>query len=185
MHTTYRGIDVYKLDHWTQGPVMLQALNILENFDLKPMGYNSAQLHPHDLPGDEPRLRRPRLLLRRSRTSRPRSRSRDCSRRSTRSARGTDLIRGRNDPAIGPGDPYPFQGGTNPFARPAARSALPPRCRRSTPQRFAAATDPVDGSVLSRHDFGRRGRRGRLGGLDDAARRLDARRRSPAAPASA
>src|SRR4029078_5475235 len=40
--TTYRGIDVYKLDHWTQGPAMLQALNILENFDLKAMGYNSA-----------------------------------------------------------------------------------------------------------------------------------------------
>ena len=65
-HTSYRGIDVYKLDRWTQGPAMLQALNILENFDLKSMGYNSAQLHPHGLPGDEPRLRRPRLLLRRS-----------------------------------------------------------------------------------------------------------------------
>ena len=32
----------------------------------KAMGYNSAALHPHALPGDEPRLRRPRLLLRRS-----------------------------------------------------------------------------------------------------------------------
>ena len=42
-HTSYRGIDVYKLDRWTQGPAMLQALNILENFDLKAMGYNSAR----------------------------------------------------------------------------------------------------------------------------------------------
>ncbi len=41
-HTSYRGIDVYKLDRWVQGPVMLQSLNILENFDLKSMGYNSA-----------------------------------------------------------------------------------------------------------------------------------------------
>ena len=41
-HTSYRGIEVYKLDRWTQGPSMLQALNILENFDLKSMGYNSA-----------------------------------------------------------------------------------------------------------------------------------------------
>src|SRR6185295_3872748 len=41
--TNYRGIDVYKLDHWTQGPALLQALNILENFDLKAMGYNSAR----------------------------------------------------------------------------------------------------------------------------------------------
>jgi gamma-glutamyltranspeptidase/glutathione hydrolase len=41
--TTYRGIEVYKLQQWTQGPVMLQTLNILESFDLKEMGYNSAK----------------------------------------------------------------------------------------------------------------------------------------------
>ncbi|HQU59499.1 MAG TPA: gamma-glutamyltransferase, partial [Saprospiraceae bacterium] len=40
--TTYKGIEVYKLTHWVQGPVMLQALNMLENFDLKSMGYNTA-----------------------------------------------------------------------------------------------------------------------------------------------
>jgi gamma-glutamyltranspeptidase/glutathione hydrolase len=40
--TTYRGIEVYKLTHWVQGPVMLQALNILENLDLRSLGYNSA-----------------------------------------------------------------------------------------------------------------------------------------------
>ena len=41
--TNYKGIDVYKLTHWTQGPAMLQTLNILENFDLKSMGYNSPR----------------------------------------------------------------------------------------------------------------------------------------------
>ena len=41
--TNYKGIDVYKLQQWTQGPVMLQTLNILENFDLKSMGYNSTR----------------------------------------------------------------------------------------------------------------------------------------------
>jgi len=41
--TTYKGIDVYKLNVWTQGPAMLQALNILENYDLKSMGYNSPK----------------------------------------------------------------------------------------------------------------------------------------------
>ena len=41
--TNYKGIDVYKLTHWVQGPVMLQALNILEQIDLKGMGYNSAR----------------------------------------------------------------------------------------------------------------------------------------------
>jgi gamma-glutamyltranspeptidase/glutathione hydrolase len=43
LKTNYKGIDVYKLQQWTQGPAMLQALNILENFDLKSMGYNSAR----------------------------------------------------------------------------------------------------------------------------------------------
>ena len=41
--TNYRGIDVYKLTTWTQGPVLLQALNILENFDLASMGYNTVR----------------------------------------------------------------------------------------------------------------------------------------------
>lgn len=41
--TNYKGIDVFKLTHWVQGPVMLQALNILEKIDLKNMGYNSAR----------------------------------------------------------------------------------------------------------------------------------------------
>src|SRR5215208_5620436 len=41
--TTYRGIEVYKLPFWQQGPAMLQALNILENADLKSMGFNSPR----------------------------------------------------------------------------------------------------------------------------------------------
>ena len=43
MMTTYKGIEVYKLQQWTQGPVMLQSLNMLENFDLKSMGYNTSK----------------------------------------------------------------------------------------------------------------------------------------------
>jgi gamma-glutamyltranspeptidase/glutathione hydrolase len=43
---TYRGYEIDKPGFWTQGPVMIQALNILENFDLKAMGHNSpAYLH--------------------------------------------------------------------------------------------------------------------------------------------
>ena len=41
--TNYKGIQVYKLTTWVQGPVMLQALNLLETMDLKAMGYNSAR----------------------------------------------------------------------------------------------------------------------------------------------
>jgi gamma-glutamyltranspeptidase/glutathione hydrolase len=40
--TTYRGYTVYKHAFGSQGPVLLQALNILENFDLQAMGYASA-----------------------------------------------------------------------------------------------------------------------------------------------
>ncbi len=41
--TTYRGYTINKPGFWTQGPVMLEALNILEGFDLKSMGHNSPQ----------------------------------------------------------------------------------------------------------------------------------------------
>jgi len=40
--TTYRGYTVYKHGFGSQGPVLLQALNILENFDLSRMGHASA-----------------------------------------------------------------------------------------------------------------------------------------------
>ena len=43
VHVSYKGIEVYKLTTWAQGPAMLQALNILENFDLRAMGYNSTR----------------------------------------------------------------------------------------------------------------------------------------------
>jgi gamma-glutamyltranspeptidase / glutathione hydrolase len=42
LHVNYKGIEVYKLQQWTQGAAMLQALNILEPMNLKAMGYNSA-----------------------------------------------------------------------------------------------------------------------------------------------
>ena len=40
--TEYRGYTVYKQGFGSQGPVLLQTLNILENFDLQAMGHNSA-----------------------------------------------------------------------------------------------------------------------------------------------
>jgi gamma-glutamyltranspeptidase/glutathione hydrolase len=112
--TTYKGIDVYKLDFWTQGPAMLQALNILETMDVKAMGYNSARyLHAiyqamnlafadRDFyygdtyfPPEEPR----RGLL-----------SKDYAK-----ARAAKIDWTKNDPNVKPGDPYPFQGGKNPY----------------------------------------------------------------------
>jgi len=41
--TNYRGYQVYKHSFGSQGPVLLEALNILEQFDLKSMKRNSAE----------------------------------------------------------------------------------------------------------------------------------------------
>jgi len=142
-HTNYRGIDIYKLDHWVQGPVMLQALNILENFDLTAMGYNSAS-YIHTVYqamslsfadrdfyyGDPyfPPVEPIEGLL-----------SKDYAK-----ARAALINRERNDPKIGPGDPYPFQGGTNPFKHLLdKRTAAAPSFDAA---RFAAASDPDTGS---------------------------------------
>ena len=112
--TRYKGIDVYKLTTWTQGPALLQALNLLEPLDLKAMGYNSTR-YLHTLyqvmnlafadrdfyygdpasPPDEPI----RGLL-----------SKDYARQ-----RLEQIDWSRNQPDIRPGDPYPFEDRTNPF----------------------------------------------------------------------
>jgi gamma-glutamyltranspeptidase/glutathione hydrolase len=114
--TTYKGIEVYKLTHWTQGPALLQALNILENFDLKAMSYNSVRyIHTvyqamnlafadrdfyygdPDFPPEEPI----QGLL-----------SKEYAK-----ARAQTINPERNDPNVKPGDPYPFMGKTNPHVR--------------------------------------------------------------------
>ena len=43
IRTTYMGYEICAQSTWTQGGVLLQALNILEHFDLRPMGHNSPQ----------------------------------------------------------------------------------------------------------------------------------------------
>ena len=44
--TTFHGFEIHGQDTWTQGPVLMQTLNMLENFDLKSMGHNSpAYIH--------------------------------------------------------------------------------------------------------------------------------------------
>jgi gamma-glutamyltranspeptidase/glutathione hydrolase len=114
LSVNYKGIDVYKMQQWTQGPVMLQALNILENFDLKSMGYNSAKyIHtvyqamnlafadrdfyygdPYMLP-NEPITG----LL-----------SKDYAK-----DRAKLIQNAKNDISIGPGNPYPYEGKANPY----------------------------------------------------------------------
>jgi gamma-glutamyltranspeptidase / glutathione hydrolase len=114
VRTTYKGIEVDKLNSWVQGPVMLQTLNMLEPMDLKSMGFNSAR-YIHTLyqvmnlayadrdfyygdpyfPPEEPMAG----LL-----SKAYAKERD-----------GEIDWKRNDPNPKPGDPYPFEGKTNPY----------------------------------------------------------------------
>ena len=41
--TTYRGYTVYKPGFWSQGPAMIEALNILEGYDMRSTPFNSAE----------------------------------------------------------------------------------------------------------------------------------------------
>jgi gamma-glutamyltranspeptidase / glutathione hydrolase len=46
LRATYRGVEVCKCGPWSQGPVFLQQLKLLEGFDLAALGHNSpAYLH--------------------------------------------------------------------------------------------------------------------------------------------
>ena len=43
IHTTYRGYDVYEMPPNSSGHILLQELNIVENFDLQSMGCNTTE----------------------------------------------------------------------------------------------------------------------------------------------
>ena len=46
IHTAFMDHDVYVCDGWSQGPRLILFLNILENFDLRALGYNTpAYIH--------------------------------------------------------------------------------------------------------------------------------------------
>jgi gamma-glutamyltranspeptidase/glutathione hydrolase len=146
--TNYKGVEVYKLTHWVQGPVMLQALNILEGFDLKAMGYNSARyIHTiyqsmslafadrdfyygdSHFPPEEPI----RGLL-----------SKDYAKQRAK------LIRDdKNDADLRPGDPYPFQNASNPFADVLSKwHTVKPRADKSKPNQWS----PVSPTAMAEFD---------------------------------
>lgn len=114
LHTNYKGIDVYKLQPWSQGPSLLECLNILENFDLKGMGYNSVQyIHTiyqamnlafadRDFYYGDPRFQ-PSVPIKGLLSK---------AYAKTQAAR---INPNYNDAHAGPGDPYPFQNEKNPF----------------------------------------------------------------------
>src|SRR2546428_4415906 len=124
--TTYRGIDVYKLQPWSQGPAMLEALNILENFDLKAMGYNSTR-YIHTLYQAMSLAFADRDFYYGDPAFPPEEPVRGLLSKEYAKARVGHIDWSRNDPAVRPGDPYPYQGQTNPFGDILARwTVVPP-----------------------------------------------------------
>jgi len=137
--TNYKGIDVYKLTTWVQGPVMLQALNILEKVDLKGMGYNSTR-YIHSLYqamnlsfadrdfyyGDPyvPPVEPVEGLLSKAYADQRRSM----------------IDWTKNDPTVKPGDPYPFQNGKNPYLDLLEKwTPIPPAADADGPDGFQVA----------------------------------------------
>ena len=114
VHTGYKGIEVYKLTTWVQGPVMLQALNILENFDLKAMGYDSAR-YIHTLYQAMNLAYADRDFYYGDPSFSPAPPIRGLLSKDYARARAQLVRPDHNDPDIRPGDPYPFQGEKNPY----------------------------------------------------------------------
>jgi gamma-glutamyltranspeptidase/glutathione hydrolase len=112
--TNYRGIDVYKLNVWTQGPAMLQALNILENYDVKSMGYNSPK-YIHTIYQAMSLAFADRDFYYGDTYFPPVEPLAGLLSKAYAKERAKLIKPDRNDPAIRPGDPYPFQSGANPF----------------------------------------------------------------------
>jgi len=113
LKTSYKDIDVYKLTTWVQSPVLLQSLNMVENLDVKSMGFNSTN-YIHNLyqvmnlafadrdfyygdPYFDPEEPVEGLL------------SKDYAKERLK------LISNKNNKEIKPGNPYDFQKGKNPF----------------------------------------------------------------------
>ncbi len=166
--TNYKDIAVYKLDVWTQGPAMLEALNLLEPMDLKGMGYNSAR-YIHALyqvmnlafadrdfyygdPDRPPRRAAPRAAVQGLRGGAPQGDRLDEERRE-REARRSVPVPEREEPV--PGIPRAVEE------------------RRARPEGERGAL--LRGGLSRGHDVDRSGGRGGLGRLGDAVGRLESR----------
>jgi gamma-glutamyltranspeptidase/glutathione hydrolase len=113
---SYKGIEVYKLPFWQQGPAMLQALNILENADLKSMGFNSPK-YKHAVYQAMSLAFADRDFYYGDPYFPPEEPTKGLLSKEYAKARYSGINWERNDSTIRPGDPYPYQGGKNPFAQ--------------------------------------------------------------------
>jgi gamma-glutamyltranspeptidase / glutathione hydrolase len=114
LKVNYKGIDVYKLSQWTQGPMLLQSLNMLENFDLKGMGYNSSK-YIHTLYQVMNMTFADRDFYYGDPYFAPEEPIKGLLSKEYAKERVKSMNLERNDPKVAPGDPYPYEGKINPY----------------------------------------------------------------------
>ncbi|MFD2598624.1 gamma-glutamyltransferase family protein [Sphingobacterium corticis] len=114
LQINYKGIDVYKLQSWTQGPAMLQALNILKNFDLKSLGYNSAP-YIHTVYQAMNLAFADRDFYYGDPAFQPQTPIKGLLSDDYAAQRAATIDPTKNNPSTQPGDPYPFQNSKNPY----------------------------------------------------------------------
>jgi gamma-glutamyltranspeptidase / glutathione hydrolase len=150
----YKGIDVYKLDFWTQGPALLQALNILEPMDLQTMGFNSTR-YIHALYQAMNLAFADRDFYYGDTYTPPATPARGLLSKEYARQRAAEIDWTRNRPDIAPGDPYPFQGERNPFTEYLRRWHERPHGRQPTapPQATAPAAPGFAGVLAAAHVY--------------------------------
>jgi gamma-glutamyltranspeptidase/glutathione hydrolase len=112
--TNYKGIDVYKLNTWVQGPVLLQMLNMVEQIDIKALGYNSPD-YIHTLYQVMNLAFADRDFYYGDPYFPPAEPIKGLLSKKYAKDRLKELNHNHNDPYVVPGDPYPYQGEENPF----------------------------------------------------------------------
>ena len=112
--TNYKGIEVYKLSQWTQGPALLQSLNILENFDLSGMGFNTDK-YIHTVYQAMNLAFADRDFYYGDPYFAPEEPIKGLLSKEYAKQRAASIKPDKNDAKAGPGDPYPFEGKSNPY----------------------------------------------------------------------
>ncbi len=112
--TTYKGIEVFKLTSWVQGPVLLQMLNMLEDIDLKSMGYNSVN-YIHTLYQVMNLAFADRDFYYGDPYFSPTEPIKGLLSKKYAKERLKSVNWNVNDPNVKPGDPYPFEGKKYPY----------------------------------------------------------------------
>lgn len=139
LHVNYKGIEVYKLAQWTQGPMLLQSLNMLENIDLKSMGYNSTR-YIHTLFQTMNMTYADRDFYYGDPYFPPAEPMQGLLSKEYARHRASQINPDKNNAFAAPGDPYPYEGKTNPYL--------------SLLQKRAALTDTSlqQGNAIPKHD---------------------------------